>query len=557
MLSVRTWHLNRLETSALLLFGTAFLLAVAAFFRVVIDDAYISCRYAVHLASGAGLTFNPGERVEGFSNPLFVLLLALGERLGLSAITGAKVLGLAATLSLLALVAGAFMFAGAADKQRRMLSGLACIVVLPTLALAAPTVFWSVAGLETPFYTLLLFAGFFLAGLEGQSGLRKWGDLSSVALAGAALCRPEGLMFAFALYGALLVPRFLSRTTTSAPHYLWLVRRLTIIGLLVAPYLLFRWAYFGTWLPNTYFAKVSKSDSLVRGWRYLVDQLANAPGAFLLATAALALGLALSQRLDRSRLRPWVFGASAMAAAQLFFIGWSGGDWMPAGRFVLPLLPFLGFLSLIGIRFALAKVKRRRLALVVLLSLSCATGQALGLRQTYKDYYWRIAHGLDSRIALGKWMKNGLPSHYTVAYGDMGALPLHSGLRFIDMNGLTDRTIGALRYRARKGLLTRNEQQYLADSYVLERQPELIILVTHTSPALKRPVGNGRLIHKRPEFREKYQLAGHLTAYLPGIVPAYPKGRHLLIYAREGTETSKLKVALARVNAEIVAAEDG
>src|SRR5688500_1706387 len=39
------------------------------------DDAYISYRYARNLADGAGLTFNPGERVEGYSNLLYVLLL--------------------------------------------------------------------------------------------------------------------------------------------------------------------------------------------------------------------------------------------------------------------------------------------------------------------------------------------------------------------------------------------------------------------------------------------------------------------------------------------------
>src|SRR5207244_12236047 len=40
------------------------------------DDAYISYRYAQNLARGNGLVFNPGERVEGYSNLLHVLLLA-------------------------------------------------------------------------------------------------------------------------------------------------------------------------------------------------------------------------------------------------------------------------------------------------------------------------------------------------------------------------------------------------------------------------------------------------------------------------------------------------
>jgi len=57
------------------------LLAIYAVWRVIhlawtCDDAFISYRYAKHLVEGQGLVFNPGERVEGITNPLFTLLLA-------------------------------------------------------------------------------------------------------------------------------------------------------------------------------------------------------------------------------------------------------------------------------------------------------------------------------------------------------------------------------------------------------------------------------------------------------------------------------------------------
>ena len=40
------------------------------------DDAFISFRYARNLLEGHGLVFNPGERVEGYTNFLWVLELA-------------------------------------------------------------------------------------------------------------------------------------------------------------------------------------------------------------------------------------------------------------------------------------------------------------------------------------------------------------------------------------------------------------------------------------------------------------------------------------------------
>jgi hypothetical protein len=50
----------------------------------VIDDTYITFRYARNLANGYGLVWNPGgEATQGYTNQLLVWLLAAGSRLGL------------------------------------------------------------------------------------------------------------------------------------------------------------------------------------------------------------------------------------------------------------------------------------------------------------------------------------------------------------------------------------------------------------------------------------------------------------------------------------------
>ena len=46
-------------------------------YYALFDDAMISMRYAWNLAHGNGLVWNPGERVEGFTNPLWVGFMAL------------------------------------------------------------------------------------------------------------------------------------------------------------------------------------------------------------------------------------------------------------------------------------------------------------------------------------------------------------------------------------------------------------------------------------------------------------------------------------------------
>ena len=67
------------STRALIL-GAILLLALSYvfYFRWVAEDAYISFRYARNLVEGHGLVFNVGEKVEGYTNFLWTLLLAPG-----------------------------------------------------------------------------------------------------------------------------------------------------------------------------------------------------------------------------------------------------------------------------------------------------------------------------------------------------------------------------------------------------------------------------------------------------------------------------------------------
>ena len=62
--------------------------------RFVQDDAYISWRYADNLARGLGLVWNEGERVEGYTNFLWTVILAIPHRLGLDVEMFAIALGL-------------------------------------------------------------------------------------------------------------------------------------------------------------------------------------------------------------------------------------------------------------------------------------------------------------------------------------------------------------------------------------------------------------------------------------------------------------------------------
>lgn len=55
------------------------------FWTFTIDDVFISLRYAKNAARGFGLVFNPGERVEAFTNLLWTLIAILPHKFGVDA----------------------------------------------------------------------------------------------------------------------------------------------------------------------------------------------------------------------------------------------------------------------------------------------------------------------------------------------------------------------------------------------------------------------------------------------------------------------------------------
>ena len=202
-----------------------------------VDDAFIVYRYARDLARGDGFVFNPGERVEGVTCFLLTLALVPFSFAGLPLPRVAPLLTAIAGLTCLTLVARRH-----AESEGRV--RLDTRDLLPALLLAASPAFayWSVGALETVPYALLLG----LAARHHARERRDGGSASAVWLGLAGLVRPETPLIVAALGTDRLRTRGLAST----------LRWLGIVAAFIGPFLLFRRLYFGSWLPNTYFAKV-------------------------------------------------------------------------------------------------------------------------------------------------------------------------------------------------------------------------------------------------------------------------------------------------------------
>src|SRR5206468_3315490 len=135
-----------------LLLGIAVLCAWFAYLAVYqVDDAYIVYRYASNLARGQGFVFNPGERVEGVTCFLWTLLLVPFAAAGLPLPGTASLLGACAGLLVVLLLPGlGARLAGRATPDAWDVTASVLLAAHPGFA------YWSIGGLETGVYTLLL-----------------------------------------------------------------------------------------------------------------------------------------------------------------------------------------------------------------------------------------------------------------------------------------------------------------------------------------------------------------------------------------------------------------
>jgi len=382
------------------------------------DDAFISFRYAWNLVTGRGLVYNAGERVEGYSNPLWTLLSAVPIRLGVDPYEWMRAV---AVVSLLGLLTALFFAATRPDGSRPPL-----VMSTWLLASSIPILSATESGLETTFFAAVLFGG--ALGHERAREAGKFPLLACVLYSLAVLTRPE----APALVAVLVL--------ASPPEGGWRHRLAPLAAAALAFALLeaTRVAYYRELLPNTFQAKVGEhSVQIKQGLRYVADYLLESPLGPALALSALLV----SPRSVLLRRRQFL-AVSAFIIAYVVFVG---GDWMPHFRFLVVLEPFLLVWADEWLRPEHFGSTKRRVAFAALLSLL-----AVGTRiRECRAGLFRMAefeHGWDmSGGRVARWFRDQRATG-VVAIGDIGVVGWENRdrLRVLDMNGLVDKTIAAI-----------------------------------------------------------------------------------------------------------------
>ncbi len=282
-----------------------------------IEDAGISVAYARNFIEGEGwVTFAGGERVEGFSNPLWTWLIAAWMALGVNGWTSVKIMG------------GVF---GAITLPLTYLVTRECrpgkddhLNLLPPLFLAAHTVVavWNYSGLENSLFSVLLVGGAWRVLVESRQNRSMAFPWSAALFLMLAMTRPEGIVYAAVAGFFRLVAAVRDRNFVT-PILAWL-------AVFFGPFLVYsawRYSYFAWEFPNTYYAKLDGENRFQpwrwtsRGWKYTNNYLR----AYGLAYAAPLFAIALVRLKD---WRKWLVVTATVLGAVLLL--WDGRKGLPA-----------------------------------------------------------------------------------------------------------------------------------------------------------------------------------------------------------------------------------
>ena len=502
-----------LERLLLLTLGVLYVVHTAGL-RFVQDDAFITFRYVRNLLAGNGLVFNIGERVEGYTNFLWTVLLAIPAGLGIDLITVSHLLGIASGLGALALLYLLSRHLGSAGGP----FGLSLVAVLLTVSNGA-VAYWSISGMETPLFMALLLAVVLAYLRELPTGRIR---LTPVLLVLLSLTRPEG-MLVFGLTVLHFIATAWRRGEGSLRERLHPLGAL--FGIYALPMLVFvgwRLLYYGYPFPNTYYAKAGISPEYLQAG---IDYFVSFVQSYMLYGLLLVLPVAV---LLWRRRTPEVLYLIILTLGYTAYIVSVGGDVLHAFRFFVPILPLLYLLLQESLRELLAMVPRPS-GWIQVVPLACAA--VLGYYsyaqpRSYIEEKWMLEQGLVSKMtATGSWLNTVAGPTTQVAASTIGALAYYSGVTLIDLLGLTDETI-AHHPEPVEGVESGWKERKYNTTYVLSRQPDWIFFSTGTKPSAYAE----RALFTRTAFRHHYYPCFfHLNGDMNAINVAYKRSPQPLV----------------------------
>jgi hypothetical protein len=309
------------------------------------DDAGISFAYARNFIHGLGLVAQCGvEPVEGFSNPLWTLLISplfihdpVDPTLYVKCVSWVLMLGTFVVVGMVARL----LFRQAWWAQSVTAATLFFVSVNTSV------VVWTTSGLENPLYAFLCALYCLQLVKYGEDPVRRTvataGYAGAVA-AGLALTRPDGIVFC-AAFPAVVGILLWNDTAPWKTEGRRLAAFFSASAIPVLAYISFRLTYFGDIYPNTYHAKGGPSAGDVAGLAFLTNDHLQSTYELFYGAFSWRAGLFMVVLLFgafyllfmRRRTSPLVFLLPVVACTWTIYC-LLPSDWMAEYRFATPFL---------------------------------------------------------------------------------------------------------------------------------------------------------------------------------------------------------------------------
>ncbi|MCU0685496.1 MAG: hypothetical protein MUF34_25185 [Polyangiaceae bacterium] len=456
--------------------------------RNVVDDSLISMQYAKNFALGRGVVFNVGERVEGYTNFLWVAFMA--PLYLVSHLLGANFLPFAINASIAFAAIDVFLVY-LIGRQIWGASLLPTLLALGLVVVDSAYGVWAAMALEGHF---LIFWVLLAVWASGQPDLRRRWLWVGAALTGVHLTRPDGALLAVA-YGAsegveALVTFFRGEGDAGERRAAAIARaQQAALALgawagLYGLYFAWRYSYYGYPFPNTYYLKVSgsKFDAWQRGVGYVKGFFEERADAPLLG----ALGL-LAVAHPTARL------LAIYAGLHVAYIAYVGGDFYPGHRFLLVLVPVFALLAGAGldavVRYALRRPEAAEsLGTSQSRTMAALVGAAvigLLLRHEFTTSYndgpikgevKRWGGERNQNRSFMYWLGANKRPGSSISTGDIGSAGFFSDFgRVIDMLGVIDPVV-AHQDVPSLGRGQAGHEKWATPQYIIDKKPTYIKL---------------------------------------------------------------------------------
>jgi len=457
---------------SIFLLGLVVFMILSLNFDVTQDDAYISFRYAENYLSGKGLVYNYGEKVEGYTNFLWIIILIISKAIfGIDYLVASRFLGILCgelVLFLIFLISIEYF-----NKNSPLLYLSTLIVLLSNLSF----IYWSGSSMETSAFACTVLLAIFME--------KRMPMVSPAIAAVSTLIRPEG----FLVFISILVYRLIFKKET--------VFCILMYSILMLPFAAFKWFYFGSLFPNTYFAKSGIGFEYCKsGFEYVWSYI-KGPGVY---GAIILPVLVTVRKLWKLHCPLYLYIIFYMV-----YIIVAGGDVLKAYRFFVPMVPVLSYMFVVSITELLRGLRIKPVNAIVLLC--TLTYSMISCLQTY-DYLRVSAKNelglIKSMHFIGYMLKKHIGNDFSVATSTIGMLGYQLiGHRVIDVLGLTDAYI-AKNPEKIEGIESSWKERRYNSYYLLKQQPDFIVFSTGYKPSA--PAERALMMHS--EFRRKYAPTG-------------------------------------------------